>query len=382
MKPALRVVSIIEAQTISGPAKNLIRFAVRARPAVDLHVITYSRAPGSEPPTLFQTALREAGIPFTLIQERGRFDLSVLRSLTRNLRLLDPTIVQTHAPKSHFLFSLIKHRFAARWLAYHHGYTNENAKMRAYNALNRISLRRADRVATVCSPFRDDLLKEGVPARKISVLHNSIEEDWLAGFPQGRRAGDGPFVFLCIGRLSNEKGHEYLLKAIAAIAAAAPREFRLDLVGTGVLRSSLEDTARSLGIAERCRFLGSHADVRPFFAEADAFVLPSLSEGSPNVLLEAMAARAPILASAVGGIPELVGDCAMLVPAGDTAALAAGMLQFLNDPQVGERLAAKAFERVRRKFTPERYVHRMLALYRVLLRGRKNRPRMDADSGR
>ncbi|HEX4167718.1 MAG TPA: glycosyltransferase family 4 protein, partial [Bryobacteraceae bacterium] len=357
-------------QNISGPAKNLIRFAIRSRPAVDLHVLTYSRTPENQPPTLFQKALREAGIPFTLIRERGRFDLSILRALTTELRALDPAIIQTHAPKSHFLFSLIKHRFPARWLAYHHGYTNEDTKMRAYNALNRLSLRRADRVATVCSPFRDDLLKEGVKLNKISVLHNSIEEDWLAGSVRESRETNTPFVFLCIGRLSHEKGHAYLLEAIQSVAAATSRDFRLDLIGAGALGPALEETARSLGIANRVRFLGSHADVRPFFAEADAFVLPSLSEGSPNVLLEAMAARVPILASAVGGIPELVGDCAVLIPPADSKALASGMLQFLKEPGLGLSLAQKAFNRVSRKFTPERYVHRMFALYRLLLRPR------------
>lgn len=370
MNSPLRLVSIMETQSVSGPAKNLIRFAVRARPHVQLHVLTYSRNSGDESLSLFQQALRSADVPYSVIPERGRLDWSVLNSIVKQLRVLHPDIVQTHAPKSHLLLSLLKRKTSARWLAFHHGYTNEDAKMRIYNALNRISLRRADRVATVCAAFEQQLIREGVPRRRISVLHNSIEENWLAHAPaQSRpRAKDAPFSFLCVGRLSNEKGHGYLLSALALLAEIAPRAFHLNVVGTGPARASLEERAKSLGIASRCSFLGAHADVRPFFAEADAFVLPSLSEGSPNVLLEAMASRLPILASAVGGIPELVGDTGMLVPPANPQALASGLLTFMNDGDEAARLAQKAFERVRRLFTPERSTHRMLALYRQILR--------------
>lgn len=369
MNSPLSVVSIMETQSVSGPAKNLIRFAVRARPQVQLHVLTYSRNSGQETPSLLKQALRSAGVPYSVIPERGRLDWSVLHSIVQHLRALNPDIVQTHAPKSHLLLSLLKRKISARWLAFHHGYTNEDAKMRIYNALNRISLRRADRVATVCAAFEQQLIREGVPRSQISVLHNSIEENWLAHAPARSRpcAKDAPFTFLCVGRLSNEKGHGYLLSALALLAEIAPRAFRLNLVGTGPSRASLEERANSLGIASHCSFFGAHADVRPFFAEADAFVLPSLSEGSPNVLLEAMASRLPILASAVGGIPELVGDTGMLVPPANPQALASGLLTLMNNHEEADRLAQKAFERVCRRFTPERYTHRMLALYRQIL---------------
>ena len=369
MNSPLSVVSIMETQSVSGPAKNLIRFAVSARPHVELHVLTYSRNSGEGSPSLFQQALHTAGIPYTLIHERGPFDLSVLGSILKQLRALNPDVVQTHAPKSHLLLSLLKGKTSARWLAFHHGYTTEDVKMRAYNALNRVSLRRADRVATVCSAFEHQLVQEGVPRSKISVLHNSIEENWLATAPARShpRTKDAPFTFLCVGRLSNEKGHAYLLSALALLPAITPRPSHLNLVGSGPARASLEEQVKSLGIESRCSFLGSHADVRPFFAEADAFVLPSLSEGSPNVLLEAMASQLPILASAVGGIPELVGDTAMLIPPANPHALASGLSTLMDDCKEAERLAQKAFERVCRQFTPERYTHRMLALYRQLL---------------
>jgi glycosyltransferase involved in cell wall biosynthesis len=123
--------------------------------------------------------------------------------------------------------------------------------------------------------------------------------------------------------------------------------------------------ARSLGLSERILFAGAHADVRPFYAMADVFALPSLSEGSPNVLLEAMAAKIPIAATKAGGNPEIIlhKETGLLVPIGDPQSLASAIAQLLGEPDLASRFAEAACARATREFSVEQYRRRLLGFY-------------------
>lgn len=375
MQP-LRVAAIIEAYSVTGPAKNLIRFARNARqphpslPPVAMHVITYVRGPGphSNP---FLDALNAASIPFTLIHESSALDTSVLGKLRSALARLQPDIVQTHSVKSHFLFRLAGLHRQYRWLAFHHGYTNENRKVRLYNRLDRWSLAAARRMVTVCTPFAAELVAKGVPANRIEVLPNSIEAapppaaTYAPEF--GLTASDQ--ILLHIGRFSGEKNHPGLIEAFEKTVARCPQlSPHLVLVGDGVQRAAIEARAASSPHRHRIHFAGLRTDVWPFLRQARIFTLPSLSEGSPNVILEAMAAGLPIVATNVGGIPDLVphNTAALLVPPANTAALADAFIQLLEDEPLSRRLAAAALERVA-LFTPEAYRARLTAIYQSLL---------------
>ena len=177
----------------------------------------------------------------------------------------------------------------------------------------------ADRVLTVCEPFAALLAKEGVSPRRIHVLPNTIaprpaaDPGRVAALRQSLQLPPDVPILLAVGRFSPEKGHSDLLRAFAQL----PDATRLVLVGDGILRSELERLA-----GPRVIFAGHQSDISPYYALATYFVLPSLSEGSPNVLLEAMAAGLPIVSTRVGGFPETVtdGESALLVPAGDPTA--------------------------------------------------------------
>jgi glycosyltransferase involved in cell wall biosynthesis len=125
-----------------------------------------------------------------------------------------------------------------------------------------------------------------------------------------------------------------------------------------------------LNLRDAVQFIGHVQDVGPLLGAADVFVLPSLSEGSPNVLLEAMAARVPAIATSVGGIPEMVidGESAFLVPPGNAIALCKAMVDRASAPARAMALAANAYERVRNLFTPEAYGRRILGTYYDLLK--------------
>lgn len=371
----IRVVAVIEAHTVTGPAKNLIRFCrMAAERNCDISLLTFLR-PDPNGPNQFIDAVRSAGLRIETVHERHAFDPQVLKRLRKLFRERAPDIIQTHGVKSHFLIRLIRPA-GTPWLAYHHGYTTENLKMRAYNQLDRWSLPAADRVVTVCTPFANMLAGRGVKRPRISVVPNSIEpHNEVAGESSSalrgkwNLSGSAP-VILAVGRHSSEKGHTYLITAAHLLRQEYPElDFQMLLVGDGPERRRLESQVDQYGLRDRVRFTGHQRDAMPYYALANVFVLPSLSEGSPNVLLEAMLAKTPIVASAVGGVPETVenGQSALLVQPHDPAALAQAIVTVLRNRELANALRNNAYATVLTRFSPECSSSSFLAIYRDLL---------------
>jgi glycosyltransferase involved in cell wall biosynthesis len=207
------------------------------------------------------------------------------------------------------------------------------------------------------------------PAAKIEVVYNAVDPERAeVPAPPGLRAGlgaaEGSPLVLTAARLDAQKGHPVLFEAAAQVPEAI-----FALAGDGPERPSLEALAARLGIAGRIRFLGYRADVPELLAACDVFALPSLYEGSSLALLEAMAARRPVVSSAIGGTDELIEDgrSGLLVAPGDAAALAAALRRLLGDPGLCRTLAAGARERVERDFTRAEMARRVMAVYEELL---------------
>jgi glycosyltransferase involved in cell wall biosynthesis len=308
----IRVLAFMEAVSVTGPAKNLIGFARRARPDVELSFATFRRP--SVPDQGFVAALTEAQIPVHAVDESRVGDPRVIPQLQALLRTERPHIIQTHHSKSHFLLRLFRPR-GTPWIAFHHGFTDRDRKDRAYNQVGKWAIKGADRVIAVCNAFASDLRAAGVPDSKISLRHNFVvpftppppaEVDDLRG-----RLGIPPGVpvVLAVGRLSREKGHADLLEAVSILCRSGDHpDFRVVIAGEGPERANLEAQRSALGLGSIVLLAGHQADVRPFYALADIMALPSHSEGSPNVLLEALSAGLPVAATDAGGILEIAVD--------------------------------------------------------------------------
>jgi glycosyltransferase involved in cell wall biosynthesis len=393
----IKLLSLIEATTVNGAAKVLLGFCRGARtldagssglPRVETSVVTFERvsraaarrgaAPGGggDAPSPFVAAARAEGVEVDVIRERFRFDPRSVGQLRRIVGRRAPDIIETQMVKSHFLVKLSGLGRRYPWVAYHHGYTTTDLKMRLYNQLNRWSLPSAARVITVCGPFAERLAREGVRPEQISVRHNSItapaeaDAGEVAALRVGLGIGAGERVVLAVGRLSREKGHVDLVAALERLRRLEPAlNFKLVIVGDGPERRRVEEAARGLGLGGRIIFAGHRADVRPFYALADVLTLPSHSEGSPNVLLEAMAAGLPVAAAAVGGVPEIAddGESALLVPPRDSQAMAAALARLLTDAPLAAGLAARARERALTHFSPDSFVRSLVEIYRDLM---------------
>jgi glycosyltransferase involved in cell wall biosynthesis len=370
----------VEASTVTGPAKNLIRFCqmVGDDPAAGLSISIaafHRRAPGGSDSNAFLDAVRAAGIELDVIPERGRFDSSVLPVLREIIARRRPDIIQTHAPKSHFLVRWAGFQRGRGWIAFHHGDTAEDLKVRLYTQLDRWSLRAANRSVTVCQPFADLLVGRGVRRERIQIVPNAMAaapvvakedagalRDRLALPPDAR-------VILSVGRLSTEKGHADLLAAVRLLLRDHPQlTIRLILVGDGIERPTLERAAAAPDLASSVIFVGHCSNVWPYYSLADVLALPSHSEGSPNALLEAMAAGVPIVACKVGGVPETVedGSSALLVPPAKPAAMASALARVLEDPALAARLVSNAAERLAKRFSPQSRYQALLEVYRAV----------------
>jgi glycosyltransferase involved in cell wall biosynthesis len=227
-------------------------------------------------------------------------------------------------------------------------------------------------VVTVCEAFARLIEKRGVARERIRVEYMPIRPSTERP-PRARQTlrshlqiEAGTIVLLSVGRLSKEKGHAELVRAVARIHRTEPAlPIRLLLVGDGPEAAPLKALCRELKIESRVLFAGHQATVRDYYAAADIFVLPSHSEGSPNVLLEAIDADLPIVATAVGGISEMVGNEveALLVRRGDGEALAGAITRLVHDEALRERLKS-AGRKLLDRHTPEKFFRNLATIFR------------------
>ena len=246
-----------------------------------------------------------------------------------------------------------------------------------FRETERALARHTNRLIAVGPQVRDDLVELGVaPAEKFSVIRLGIDLDSrvltvdrraefrrLFGIPEDR------FVVGWIGRMTAIKRVPDVLAAFKALRERGV-EATLCLVGDGPDRDAVEQLASDLGIVRDILFVGYQRDVAPYYAFFDAFLLPSANEGTPVVAIEALASERPVVATRVGGVPDVVddGEDGFLVEVGDIPALADRLEQLVRDPELRARMGKAGRERVVPRYRVERLVDDVDALYRELLR--------------
>lgn len=387
-KRPLHVVSIAEAITITGPMKAFLAFSrvlksgLHVPRPICLYLLTTRRPslharPQEDP---LRTAAQMAGVKFLAIQERRLYDFGVLARACATLDTVGPDIVETHDYKSHLLFFLMRARHRqlrqCRWIAFHHGYTRISPRVLAYQQLDRLTLRFADKVVTMCRPFVEVMVKRGVNAKNVNVITNftvprpNPTSASLARARAAMQAEATDCVIISVGRLSREKGHADLIRAFGNVfAQSGAKSLRLVLVGDGPERARLVRLAASLG--SNVVFTGHLADPWEMMHAADIFALPSHSEGSPNVVFEAAAARRPIVATSVGNIPDVLQTevSALLVPPAAPLELATALRRLVSDEALRVRIGDAGWAALS-KHTPTTYASRLIGIYEDLLRER------------
>ncbi len=242
--------------------------------------------------------------------------------------------------------------------------------------LNRWTVRLDDRIVATCELVRQIEIEHAqVPSDKVITIYNGIDMERSAASPLAatriRQAFNIPADALLlgsVGRMHRSKDFGNLLTAMVQVRKRIPAVWLL-LVGDGELRSELESRAQTLGLSSVVTFTGIRDDVPDILAALDIFVLPSRWEGLPLVVLEAMAAGLPVVATAVGGTPEVVVDgvTGLLVPPRDPAALAQAITRLLRNPDLRRKMGRAGRERVTEHFSVEQMVRKTESLYEQLL---------------
>jgi glycosyltransferase involved in cell wall biosynthesis len=311
-------------------------------------------------------------------------DLAALAALVRLMRAWRPAVVHTHTSKAGFIGRLAA-RVAGVPVVVHqpHGHVFYAywgpVRTALYLRLERLAACWTDRIVTLTDRGAAEHLARGVgrPAQYVTIPSGVPVESLRAQAPARDVArGDlglapDAFVVMGVGRLVPVKGFDVLVEALPAVAAAVPSTCVV-LVGDGPERDALERRVAALGLADRVRFAGAQPDVVRYLAAADVLAAPSRNEGMGRALVEALALGVPVVASVVGGIPDVVTDRqdGRLVPAEDPRALAEALTELGRDPTLVAKLGAAAMEGVAR-FSTAVAEGRLLALYAALAREKR-----------
>ncbi|MBL0169348.1 MAG: glycosyltransferase family 4 protein [Gemmatimonadaceae bacterium] len=361
--------ALIDTVQVSGPGRQLVAVAAQlAVSGVVVLVVVFRRHGRGESP--YEAFLRDNGVDFTVIEERGRFDVGVITRAKALLSAWRPTVIQTHGYKPGVVALGLK-ALGGRspWIAFFHGSTTENWKVRAYHAIDQVVLRFADRVVVMSKAHQDAF---GIGRGRVGVIYNAAIDAADSAPRRDRHATAGSVPrFSVIGRLSSEKGVDVLLQACHVLRQER-QPFVLDVVGDGPERGMLEAMSVQLGLADVVTFCGHLSDVESVYARSDLIVIPSRSEGLPNVLLESIRRDVPVVATAVGAIPEvLTGSAAgVLCAPDDPRQLASSIVRALAP---GFAAGGAADRRaLAERFSVESRATHLRSLYRSVM-GREHR---------
>ena len=225
-------------------------------------------------------------------------------------------------------------------------------------------IRKADRIITLCSQSTKEALAAGFNHEQIISIPNGVDTSVFIPL-ENPQASSRSILF--IGRLDHMKGVDVLLKSIGELNALGLKA-ACTIVGDGPLKEHLQKTAQKLGVARQIVFVGACADPVDYLMKASVFVLPSRSEGMPNVILEAMGCGLPIIATSVGGIPDIIkdGDNGLLIPPDDVPALSRTLATLLTDHDLAGRLGKQARMDAEEHFSIDKVADEYLSLYQTL----------------
>lgn len=310
---------------------------------------------------------RSHGLEVRLVPCAGRADWRCVTRLRDLLRQESIDLIHTHGYKADLYGYAATCGLSVARVSTCHNWIESNISTKLYGKLDRFVLRRFHALAAVSDTVALKLRAVGIPPGRMSVIRNGVDvEHFAAGNPVLKKelGLTKQQIIGYVGRFSPEKGPEQLLEAAARVLADNENVFFV-LVGDGPQRGELEDKCRSLGIASKVAFPGIRADMPDVYASFDILALPSLDEGLPMTVLEAMAARCPVVATSVGGVPTLVADglTGLLVPPSQPAALAKALTSLLGNSQLRSNLAQSGYQLVCEQYSVAAMVERYLELY-------------------
>lgn len=319
---------------------------------------------------------QRSGLSVRMVRCRGRADWRALREIRQYIRADSADLVHTHGYKADLYGYLAARVEGKPVVATCHNWVGGTAALRIYNRLDRMVLRKFSAIAAVSGDVARNLLASGIAAGRIRTIANGISVEGFAGaqpasFP-GIDSSCGKVIGM-VARLDLQKGFEYLLLAVRELCRSFAG-IRVIIAGDGPDRAAIQSMVRNFGLQSHVLLAGQRHDMPAVYAAMDIFVLPSLNEGLPMTVLEAMASARPVIATRVGAVPCVVrdGETGLLVEPRDAAGLATAISRLLADPDLGRRLGVRAREWVQQNYSSDAMARKYRQMYDEVLAGANN----------
>ncbi|MBQ3194491.1 MAG: glycosyltransferase [Oscillospiraceae bacterium] len=291
--------------------------------------------------------MERSGVKILYLDKKLGLDLSMVPKLRRIMKQEKPDAVHTHLDVIKYAVLAAKLAGVKKCVHTVHNVADKEAEGRLQKIVNKTYFKLGWSVPVALSPLVQKTIRDfyGMVPERIPVIYNGVD---LSRCMVKESYESETLTLVHVGRFNEQKNHKGLLEAFQKILAVCP-DCRLNLLGDGELRESVEAYADALGIAQQVSFLGSQSNVYPYLNEADIFLLPSSYEGMPMTIIEAMGTGLPIAATAVGGVPDMIrSEESGLLTACDPADVAAAVLKLIGDASLRKRLGENAVKESRR----------------------------------
>lgn len=361
------VAYVIDSLQTGGTERHLVRL-VRGLVDCGWHVSVYCLAPGGKlVPELEELGVRVEGPPLGWSKSARSVTLATAH-LADYLRHERPAIVHCYLPTAG-LIGAMAGRIAAVPVVVttrRSVHNRSGVRLIVYRLTTAVADRLSNAVIAVCEAAREQAIREGTPGGRITTIYNGVPESQRRGIRHNLFTGSP--VIGTIGRLHASKGYASLIEAMPLVREKLPQA-RLVLVGEGREREQLENRVRELRLNSHVDFVGERSDAAGLLPEFDIFVLPSVIEGMPNAVLEAAMAGIPVVATRVGGVPEVIQDSisGLLVEPGSSVSLAHALVRMGQDDSLRGECGKNAYDRVIRQFGVGEEIRRTESVYLSLL---------------
>ncbi|HZU31425.1 MAG TPA: glycosyltransferase family 4 protein [Candidatus Angelobacter sp.] len=325
-----------------------------------------------QPNMEFYERARRSGLSVRMVHCKGRADWRAVRQIEEYVREDAIDLLHTHGYKADIYGYLAAWRMAKPIVGTCHNWVGGTTALGIYNHLDRMVLKHFNAVAAVSDVVADQLRTCGVPSEKIRTIPNGIDAHAFEQSPPHPAIGlNGNKVVGMVARLDLQKGFEYLLQAVRDLSRT--NEFTVVIVGDGPDRKAIESMVKQYGLESTVILAGQQSDMPSVYAAIDIFVLPSLNEGLPMTILEAMAASKPVIATRVGAIPNVVrdGENGLLVNPKDAGGLQDALARLLNDSDLCRHLGEQGRLSVNANYTAEAMALKYRQMYEDVLNAGK-----------
>lgn len=359
-----------------GPDKTILLSASHFEDSPYWLAAAYMHPPNDEGFTVVRARAAQYNAPLISIPDRGPTDTSVLRQMLDVCRHYNVRIWHGHDYKSNMLGLMLRPFFPMKLVTTVHGWVKHTMRTPLYYAVDRMCLPYYHHVICVSQDLRDRAVKSGVPEQRCTLIRNAIDTEMYhrqfqpdkALVRQDMKVPRDRVVIGAAGRLSPEKGFADLICAVGDIVGEG-KDVELWIIGEGEEHANLQKLIVHLKLEDRVRLLGFRIDMVELYHAMDLFVLSSLREGLPNVVLEAMSMQVPVVATRVAEIPGMIdhGETGLLCPIGDPEQLTANIRDAVSNAALRWRLAHNARRMIEQQFTFKNRMNQVRAIYDAVI---------------